>query len=242
MSKVSLVEKHKSSKSLPISSLENRNLITIFAGGIVNPMGPTLSVLALDGKAVIGAHLPILHISLNPFSSFVKEIGVVKCGEEWINTESILPLLSNNFGSCPTLLLPSRIFSSEIEIKSLYAKFIESFDDASSTLKQIKKFPGDPMNRVQDEMDNIVGSVNIDDTEVRDSKIELSKALEFVDIQTNSENLKSELKAFLYAWNGSINFQTENGAETLTAFPSILSGEEFIEYLSIIAESCDLPI
>ena len=97
MSKVSLVEKHKSSKSLPISSLENRNLITIFAGGIVNPMGPTLSVLALDGKAVIGAHLPILHISLNPFSSFVKEIGVVKCGEEWINTESILPLLSNNF-------------------------------------------------------------------------------------------------------------------------------------------------
>lgn len=242
MSQLSVVEKHKSSKSFPISSLEDRNLFTIIAGGIVNPMGPTLSVLALDGKAVIGAHLPILHISLNPFSSFMKEIGVVKCGEEWINTESILPLLSNNFGSCPTLLLPSRIFSSEVEIKSLYAKFIESFDDASSTLKQIKKFPGDPMNRVQDEMDNIMDTININDKEVCDRKIELFEALEFVNIQTNSENLKSELKAFLFAWNGSINFQTRNGVNTSTAFPSIVSGEEFIGHLSIIAESCDIPI
>jgi hypothetical protein len=232
MSKLSVVEKYNSSKSFPVSNLEDRNLQTIISGGIVNPMGPTLSALVIDGEIVIGAHLPILHISLNPFSNFVKEVGVVKCGEEWFNIDSILPILSNDFGSCPTLLLPSRIFPSEIDVKTLYAKYIELFDDAASTLKKIKKYPGDPMNRVQYEMDNIQDSITMPDR-----KIGSVEALEFVNIQTNSQNIIEELRAFIYAWSGSIEFQKKHGVDI-----SIMSEEEFIRAFTIIAASCDLPI
>lgn len=51
-----------------LKSVGKRELTTLLAGGIINPFGPTLTALVLEGTIEPGAKLPILSVMLNPFA------------------------------------------------------------------------------------------------------------------------------------------------------------------------------
>ena len=236
----SLFEKFVEPKSVHLESLTNREMITIVAGGIINPFGPTLNAIVLDGIIQTGNKLPILNINLNPFSQEAKEIGVAHIGDVWDPATDLKEFFSPPvLGSCPTLLLPSTLFDADGRI-NINAIFISSFDNAYSVLEKVRRFPGDPWNRVQNDVDSIGDTLKSIDSQPETKKsvqsIKDDEAIELARNLLDPSNLKAEIKAFMYAWNGSIEFQ---GGSALVN--RAMSLEEFIKIFSTLAVSCDMP-
>jgi hypothetical protein len=128
-----------------------QRVTSFLAAGIVNPFGPTLNVVAAAGELDPGAKLPVVRMILNPFSQELQTVGELTVGESWRPSAVIYPIFDLPFGSCPTLLLPSRLLDAE-QATLLYAKFLRRFDDARRVLEDVQKFLGNPWDRVSMEM------------------------------------------------------------------------------------------
>jgi len=139
---------HKQAVELSLDKFGDRQMITILAGGIINPFGPTLNAFALDGDIEPGCTLPILHLMFNPFAQKVTEVGKATFGDTWNPLEVIPQLFGIPFGCCPTLLFPSKLYSHE-EAVMLYAQFLGTFNDGHAVLEKVRRFPGDPWHRVK---------------------------------------------------------------------------------------------
>lgn len=57
------------------------DLILLHGGGIVNPNGPTLMMMAAIGVLEVGKDLPIVYASLTPFAQTIMQVGVLKVRE-----------------------------------------------------------------------------------------------------------------------------------------------------------------
>lgn len=241
MKKTSLFTKLSHPHEIELKSLWDRDLTTLAGAGIINPFGPTLSILALDGIIEQGKVMPLLYIMLNPFMQEAKEVGTARIGEVWNPTNDLrqfFPLMGN---SCPTLLLPASILGKGLTVR-FYAGFISIFENAFSIFQGVHKFPGDPWKRVHAEM-NKLKDVNFlrrilkgDKSYEEKREIEEKEAVELAQNLLEPENLREEIKAFLYAWKGSIDFQGKGVMGEWAMKP-----ETFLEYFLLLGNSCDLP-
>jgi hypothetical protein len=55
-------------KQVSVRKVGRKGTLTFMATGIVNPFGPTLNVLAIDGNPEPGREAPLLRFMLNPFT------------------------------------------------------------------------------------------------------------------------------------------------------------------------------
>lgn len=195
-----------------LNDIHNLDIATLLAFGIVNPLGPTLTALALHGRIESGKLLPILHIMLNPFSQSVTEIGMATMGATWFPIDSYRKFLNLSFGGCPTLLLSSVAFTQEGAV-FLYANFLAHFDDGYSVLKKVRQFPGDPWKRVKQDMSDFRSTAETitkkQSQDARHRRLTQDEAMELSSNLLEPENMRSEIQAFMYAWDGSIQFQGE---------------------------------
>ncbi len=207
---------------------------TLIAAGIVNPMGPTLNILAMDGLGSPGATLKLFFVSLNPFSQSCHEVGEVLVGDVWVPQHDLMPFL-NGWGGCPTLLIPSALYAPEVA-EELFTQFLRTFEDGRETLQQLRKYPGDPWTRVKQEMDGTAEMLekllNGDSGEIsEDGHLDGESAADFARLQMDPKNLKEEFDAFMFAWEGSTNF---------LRLPSIAK-EEFFQVFTRLAMTARVP-
>jgi len=120
-----------------------------FATVIVNPFGPTLTVMAAVGVHRIGNTVPVAMITLNPFSQSVEQIGRFRYGETWVPPkiiERLLPFLS---GSCPSLIFVNSEFGPENRRQCLEQLFASFGSEVVAVAARVERHLGDPWARVQ---------------------------------------------------------------------------------------------
>ena len=239
MNNVSHFSVHNEYREVPLNDVGTNGVFTLLATGIINPFGPTLNALVLDGELDPGSTLPILHLMLNPFSQSATEVGLATLEERWDLMEQIPKFFNLDFGSCPTLLLPSSQLDAD-EVKELYARFLVTFEDGSFVNDKVRAFPGDPWNRVKQDIGEISAIVkqiqNGDKQELEPRKLSFEDSKQLSATLLKPESIKVELEAFISAWQGALAFQGDSSlANTEMSF------EDFIVHFSVIALSCDLP-
>lgn len=219
----------------PLRKLGQEELTTLIGGGIVNPLGPTLTALVLDGPYEEGRRAPVLHVMLNPFVQQLTEVGLARVGSTWNPYEAIQPFLGNTFAACPTLLLPSAMLE-PAQAAGLYAYVLGTFREGSRVYESVRRYPGDPWTRIQAAMDEL--SAGPEDAEAREEGRPLTEeeALELARTLLRPEHLAAELQAFMASWSGAIEFQGKAGLGR-----KAMSLERFIGYFAALAVSCNLP-
>lgn len=224
---------------ISLGQVGKNGLTTLIAGGIINPFGPTLTAVVIDGQVNPGSQHRVVELMLNPFSQTATEVGVAEIGESLTPIHQISKFFALPFGSCPTLLLPCALLERD-EVRELYSRFLATFEDGRSVLDKVRAYPGDPWNRVQQDMDGLEALLKSIVTgcseEPPSGRLTPTEAIELADNLLKPDNLKAELQAFRFAWKGSIEFQG-GGAMGKDA----MSLETFTEYLALLAISCNLP-
>ncbi len=139
---------------MDFESVGRQGVTTLFAIGIVNPMGPTLNALVADGLGAVGERRALLHLMLNPFSQSCYEVGSVVLGETPPSLRDLQAFFSLPLGACPTLLMPSALYSAECA-QEFFTQLLQSFDDGTEAWEKVRRFPGDPWKRIQNEMEGL---------------------------------------------------------------------------------------
>jgi hypothetical protein len=230
---------HPRARAVPIGSLLQREVTTLLAGGIVNPFGPTLTALVVDGEFSPGPERPVVLLTLNPFSQSASEVGVVEVGETWIPPRHLAPFFDVGFGSCPTLLLPSALLDAE-EATEVHARFLRRFSDGYTTLQKVRAFPGDPFARVQHDVDasvSVLRRARKPGTAPAEARaLTAAESKELATALLDPASIRKELQAFFFAWKGAIEFQ---GAGSMTS--RAMSLDAFSRAFALLALSCTLP-
>ncbi len=216
-----------------LRTIGEQPMTTLLAVGIVNPMGPTLNALAVEGRTDSDRALPVLRLMLNPFMQEVTKIGVARLDRVNNLVAEMQPLLFPEFGSCPTLLVPSALLSSEDAVK-LYSMLLSRFDDGLSVLQSVRRFPSDPWKRVKNE----VAKSDTQPASAGSRRLTEDEATELATAQLAPKNLAAELSAFLFAWRGAIQFQTDAGSPLAK---TALQFDDFVEVFARLAATCELP-
>jgi hypothetical protein len=228
-----------------LNDVDGQPLTTLLLGGIVNPFGPTLNVVAAIGKFEPNRNLPLVRLMLNPFSQEVTQIGDATVAERWSPLQNFEPLLELAFGACPTLVLPSHLLDDE-DALAITARWLAGFDDARETMDRVGAHLGDPWTRVSTEIhqgatDYVAAKLKPE----QDSRLPVplplteEEALTFARTVLSYKHFEPEVQAFLYAWKGSIDFQRENGSGRLAL--SAMSLESVQAWLTACSESCRVP-
>ena len=105
------------------------------------------------------------------------------------------------------------------------------------------QYPGDPLNRVQQDVDEVLSLISNLKTEGMPEKMNRrlgnQAAVQLAAMLLEPENHQKEMSAFMYAWKGSIEFQTDEVSRGLADVA--LSLEDFFKVFSFFEPSCDLP-
>lgn len=217
---------------------------TLLACGIVNPFGPTLNALVAAGRWEEGSAVPIIQLMLNPFQQFVREVGCVQVGSSLNLATGLRSFFGLPFGDCPTLLMPS-FLTNEADTLETYSAFLTSFQRGYAKLESVRKFPGDPWNRVQVDFDKAVrgaiaasreGAPSFADESDSGRPMSLNEARELAAYLLHPTNMKLEMQAFFVAWRGSVELQ-QNGPMQQQA----MSFEDFGGIFMSLAASCVIP-
>jgi len=199
-----------------------------FAAGIVNPMGPTLNILVADGFGAPRDRMKIYKLMFNPFSQTCHMVGEVTVGDEWVPALDLAPFYDLEWGSCPTLLIPSATYS-PTAAKDLFVAFLQRFADGCEALTKVQEHPGNPWTRVKAEMDSAVGIMkklrNRLFKEQQGGPLNAKQSATLASLQLEPKNFEEEFRAFMYAWEGSMNFLRIPG----------LSKDKFLEIFMHIA-------
>lgn len=237
-----MFELYASQIEAPLDGLDRHALKTLLLGGIVNPMGPTLNVVAAVGRFEPNQTLPLVHLILNPFSQELKQIGKAVIGERWSPVRDFEPLTRLAFGACPTLVMASDLLD-EDESVTITARWLANFDDAGATMESVNAHIGDPWTRVSEEMDRANAALfrgQRDNWNAQTARcLNEGEALTFARTVLSQKHCGSEIQAFLYAWKGAIDFQREQGGGRLAQ--RALSPEVFQNWLMACVESCRIP-
>ena len=220
-----------------LTEVGHSGFTTLIAGGIVNPFGPTLTVLTADGhfpKAV--GRVPVLLIALNPFAQTCHTVGHVEIGDLWSPLEDLEPFLASlAFGACPTLLIPSTFMNADVT-RALYARFLATFEDGAEVLAKVRRYPDDPWRRNLAQLDTVSKVERADDGPVKRGRLNEAEALELATTLLTPDHVRTELVAFLDAWEASVHFQGGDAPA-----PSAMPAEDFVERLAQLCATCHLP-
>ena len=224
--------------SRPVEDLAragDQGFSVLFMAGIVNPMGPTLAVLVADGPFdEDGACLPVISMSLNPFSRTYETVGQVIVGETWDPVEDVLPFLKHvRLQGCPTVLIPN-IWMTPTDAVELYTRFLTRFEDGSALLEQVRRFPSNPMDRVHAQMGGLPDLLTKrKKAKARPGPRDAQRAEELARLLLEPESVRAELRALLLAWGGAIDF-LHQGRTDLGAMPL----PDFLRVLEMFADTC----
>ncbi|MFO0217895.1 MAG: hypothetical protein ACK54I_00665 [Planctomycetota bacterium] len=227
---VSAVKLRKQGKEVPYALVDLELYCGFLAVGIVNPFGPTLTCLGVLGEWTPGSVLPLVRLSVNPFSTSAEFVGEVHVGTSTNWPELIARSAANFHGGLATLLLPSRTLSAE-QSAAIFRTLVQQYSDVSGMLQRIEKYFGDPGKRVSVEIETAFESVRdqagqaqpADDSEVR----------RLVDLLMSKEHREMEIKAFLEAWEGSIRHAR--------LMPTAADIHELVRVLIVLNLHVDLP-
>ena len=197
--------------------------------GIVNPFGPTFMGYAIGGESVNKAEL--LFFSLNPFAQDVKVISeypfdahTIEFDEIFTKFEIVDDILSSlvekkrqsaQFGT-PTFLLindESDAQKTWEHLAKISLDTIKYSSNPSDTLSNLRKFPMNVTDRVSHEIEGISGAFRGENYSADQiNSVEQTKLLEII---SDHEHVKQEMRGFFTAWTGSIEFQKESGVDFL---------------------------
>ena len=182
--------------ALSLDDLDGSSLDVFFATGIVNPFGPTLSVVAAAGEPSEGRELPVVEIILNPFTQRVLQIGKMLVGSKWTPVDDLKHLIQRDYGSCPTMVLISNQVTDSVRCELATQVLKSHGDQVRGVTEAVKRHFGDPWTRVSEQMRG--AEYDADDRSIPDVAQELASLL------LTSEHFQPEFQAFTAAWHGSI--------------------------------------
>jgi len=197
------------------------DLILLHGGGIVNPNGPTLIMLVAVGTLQLGKDLPIVYASLNPFAQTITQVGVLKAREYTNPHELLCATVPHAPSGCPTALLLSPLLNLCADNALAIATatlvlWLSSRDDGNLTLESVRRFPGDPVARVRNEIDLALAVIKAR----RQGKpwvfpesqcLTTEEATELATLQLNRAHWEKEWHAFVASWHESIDAQEKTG-------------------------------
>src|SRR5262245_24734493 len=122
-----LVRMYETHRETSLDHFYSEPLTSLLVCGIVNPFGPTLTAVVAAGELRSGATVPIIRVGLNPFTQGLHVVGELNVGRTWSPVFTIRSMFGLSFGSCPSLLLPSRYLTAE-EAVSVHADFLRGFE------------------------------------------------------------------------------------------------------------------
>lgn len=179
---------------LQLDDIVSKELTVLFAMGIVNPFGPTLTLAALLGEAKSGNVLPVVTLMLNPFSQEARRVGYMRIGDVWHPEQDLAPLCSLKWGACPTLLLLNASLE-EAAGTEITERLLSQFqDDVSDVASSVQRDFGDPWTRISNE---IASHAEVESNPEKGVRL-------LSDLILRPEHVWPEIRALLYAWNGSI--------------------------------------
>ena len=221
----------------PVTAVGQSGFTTLIAGGVVNPFGPTLTLLTANGhfpKAV--GRLPVLLITLNPFAQTCHTVGHVEIGDVWSPLEDLEPFLASlPFGACPTLLIPSSFMNPEVT-RVLFARFLTTFEEGAEVLAKVRQCPDDPWRRNLTGLEGVFTIGRPAEGPVERRRLNDSEALELATTLLTPDHVRTELVAFLDAWEASVHFQSGEPEG-----PCAMPAEDFVERLAHLCATCHLP-
>ncbi len=194
----------------------------IFSYGIVNPAGPTLTVLAAKTVGTKDT-TPVVLLQLHPFVPEILKTWIIPT-DKLNSLEGIKVIMDDlcfgemAYGSCPTVFLVGPVLPYEDALNAL-TEIVLHRDGGKNVLNNVLAFPGKPFERVAFEMDMTFRPYNHE-------HMELKEAYGFVIFQMKLENLKPEFQSFLEAYSGAIEF--------IPMLPAVLNPKDFFTVFNSI--------
>jgi hypothetical protein len=233
------IDKTKSSVEIEPGK-KAEELSVIYASGIVNPNGPTLMVYYSDTNKQSKCG-NLYQVIFHPISDSIKLVGETEWNAQLAEVQGIT-LNSDIFDSSfPTLFLKGSVIGQSL-FESLLINYMKSIEDSKRIYRLLKKYEGNPFERVSAEINGAVQSL-IRDKESKSSSIfkKFGKGLsngeinnkKFAQILMNKNNVQKEIQALIAAYNGSI----EN------VIPTKLVQLDFNAFLNVFAHvsaACNL--
>jgi hypothetical protein len=222
-------------RSITPDAVFDQPVTSLLVTGIVNPFGPTLTAVVIAGQPARGAKFPVAEVMLNPFSQGLQAVGEIAFGEDWLPSEVISRVVGLRSGCCPTLLLPSASLAEETSL-ALHAEHIRGFEGAREVYDRVKNYYGNPWDRVSEEIAAGPELMRLHAAGQRlpaPEPLGAGEAEELAGLLLSEQHLKPELRAFFYAWAGSIQHTAPGLAS--------LKPEAFATAFDHLAASCRLP-
>ena len=195
------------------------NLVVLLGGGIVNPYGPTLELVAGIGPWKPGQDMPVVRAMLNPFTQDITQVGVLRIRDVFNPRDALAAFLPVCQIGCPTALLFSPLLRFQPQqIMSIFGEYLSARESGDLVLENVRKFPGDPYSRVKHETDNAMAIIKArrggDHTEWPEiRKLTKEDAVELATMQLRKDFLTTEWNAFVRCWLQSIEaFPMRNAA------------------------------
>jgi hypothetical protein len=223
-----MTEFYKEREARDLSYVELTPMWPLVTYGIVNPYGPTLM-----GFGIIVHEeedfTELAYYSLNPFQQEVLALGVFNVGVDPAEIiKASLGYFGISVGGTPTLVLPPQLLP-DGEIKSFFRVLLAQVDDVLGTIELCRQFIGNPWDRVSEETKRATDTLVGNNGGKAPRKHTDADVDELLDIIWSEQHFMEELKAFGFAWNGSIDFQNSNGNSGLAE--TALSYERFTAIL-----------
>ena len=136
------------------------------------------------------------------------------------------------------MLFPSIHFNEEDSIR-FHGLFLQRFPDADEVFQEVRKHLGDPWTRVKKATGGLRGFLSRFQKQRSPELLSDGDALEFARLLLSHKHREPELKAFFFAWKGSIDFQRSSGNPELANRAMPL--EQLAENLARIGMSCSFP-
>lgn len=199
-------------RPFPVSYLNDNPIYPILVSGIVNPNGPTLTVVTAVRDRT-SAPLALVFAFLNPFKSelfvpaYLKEGSVgTPLPDQILQALQPFKVFSGGF---PSLCIPSA-YLDDFDTRYLYRHLLANNGDLRTSFERLKRFPLNPWDRVTEEVQEAMASLLDEqvhppnDTGAPLSEDEMNQLLDTV---LGKEHNQCELPAFGYAWKGAIDQQ-----------------------------------
>jgi hypothetical protein len=228
-----VTEFYRESQERALSFIEQTPMWPLVTYGIVNPYGPTLMGFGI----IVNEEedfTELAYYSLNPFQQEVKALGVFDTDTAPIvSVKTALTRYDISVGGTPTVVLPSRNFSNN-DTRLFFKALLAGVTDVTRTIDLCRRFIGNPWDRVSEETSSAMESL-VGGDEGNNSRSHTDADVdELLNILQSEQHFMEELKAFAFAWNGSIDFQGSSGNKALAE--TALSHERFTGIIGKILE------
>lgn len=224
----------------PIAYLRGNPLYPILISGIVNPYGPTLTVVAAVRDRT-SAPLALVYAYLNPFRSelfipgyFIEGQLSAPLPDQLLQALQPFQIFS---GGAPTLCIPAGYLDA-FDVRYLYSRLFSNFGALHRVLDRLRRFPLNPGDRVSEEMQEAAANFTgqrIGQTIGADEPLSDDDMNALLDIVLDAEHNRKELSAFGYAWQGAIDQQRRSNNVELA--DNAFQYDDFLPAFTHILES-----